>query len=742
MYRFLGEALHGGDVPLWNPFYFGGFPAAADPQSLLFTPSMALLAFLAPNASMSGFDAMIYAHLLLGGIGVLGLGRRWRWSMPAALLAAMIFMFGGSASARLQHTGMIISYSFFPLALWSLEAALDRCSLRLAVVAGCATALVAIGRDQVAYLLCLTLVAFALRTIVGATDGLAYLRSRWSVLVVAPACTVALTAVPILLTMQFLHGSNRPGIAFGVALEGSLNPVNLVTLFAPNVFGSLDRVYDYWGPGAASTAGNDWTDRSIDYLFAGTLPFVLLLWHGLIGGRAFERRARLFASIAAVALLYACGRYTPVFGWCFDWIPGVSLYRRPADSTFVLNLALAFLAGELLQQFKSVGAPGLPRQSMLLVGAFVAIASAVLLGTALAFARETGHLAASCQRLIVPAVIAALIAGAMVACRAPAWRSRLVIVLVAGTAAQLVWRNAASPLNAEPAGNYSAFGELRPDQAHGLAMLQAEIAARRRRGERPRVEVLGIDGSWQNASLVFKLEDTAGYNPLRIAAYERAVGVGESANDLALRSFPDTFRGYNSRLAALLGLDYLILDRPIDKLPRQIPRPRGTLMFSGAHIFIYRLAQLPVPRAYVATRVHAVRSDDAIDQGSLPSFDTSRGDALVDTQDMAKLLLLQHASAASPSPTPAASIVSYGDNRVTVEADAPAGGGLLVLHDLFYPGWVATVDGTPAPLVRANLLFRGVEIPPGHHRVEFAFQPFAVANLKNAVGLLVGITGR
>ncbi len=61
-----------------------------------------------------------------GGLCVLGLFRRWRWDPAGAVLAALIFMLGGAASSRLQHTGMIISYSFFPAALWCLEIALER----------------------------------------------------------------------------------------------------------------------------------------------------------------------------------------------------------------------------------------------------------------------------------------------------------------------------------------------------------------------------------------------------------------------------------------------------------------------------------------------------------------------------------------------------------------------------------------------------------------------------------------
>ena len=46
----------------------------------------------------------------------------------------------------------------------------------------------------------------------------------------------------------------------------------------------------------------------------------------------------------------------------------------------------------------------------------------------------------------------------------------------------------------------------------------------------------------------------------------------------------------------------------------------------------------------------------------------------------------------------------------------------LVLADLYYPGWQATVDGVPTTVFRANYLFRGLEVPVGKHRVEFAYR--------------------
>jgi hypothetical protein len=55
-----------------------------------------------------------------------------------------------------------------------------------------------------------------------------------------------------------------------------------------------------------------------------------------------------------------------------------------------------------------------------------------------------------------------------------------------------------------------------------------------------------------------------------------------------------------------------------------------------------------------------------------------------------------------------------------VLADQP---GWLLLSDVWYPGWHATVDGVEAPLLRADYLFRSVQIPIGDHRVRIDYRP-------------------
>jgi hypothetical protein len=67
--------------------------------------------------------------------------------------------------------------------------------------------------------------------------------------------------------------------------------------------------------------------------------------------------------------------------------------------------------------------------------------------------------------------------------------------------------------------------------------------------------------------------------------------------------------------------------------------------------------------------------------------------------------------------------LSFGPNRLLVRA---AGPGLLVLSEYYHPGWYATVDGSPAEIVAADAVLRGVYLDQGEHEVEMVYRPKAV----------------
>ena len=125
-----------------------------------------------------------------------------------------------------------------------------------------------------------------------------------------------------------------------------------------------------------------------------------------------------------------------------------------------------------------------------------------------------------------------------------------------------------------------------------------------------------------------------------------------------------------------------------------------------------------LPRAYAVAGARSARDDDATLRVLVsPSFDPAREVALGETADL-------------PAPALAAPgqvrIDRIGADRVLLAVDL-AVAGYVVLVDAWAPGWSARVDGRETAVRRANLAFRAVAVPAGHHDVELRYRPLSLA---------------
>ncbi|HEU0007199.1 MAG TPA: YfhO family protein, partial [Terriglobia bacterium] len=75
--------------------------------------------------------------------------------------------------------------------------------------------------------------------------------------------------------------------------------------------------------------------------------------------------------------------------------------------------------------------------------------------------------------------------------------------------------------------------------------------------------------------------------------------------------------------------------------------------------------------------------------------------------------------------TGAARITDSKPNSVRIEAQVESEG-FLVLSDVHYSGWKASVDGRPVKILQANAVFRGIPPGPGRHTIDFHFRPRSV----------------
>jgi hypothetical protein len=122
-----------------------------------------------------------------------------------------------------------------------------------------------------------------------------------------------------------------------------------------------------------------------------------------------------------------------------------------------------------------------------------------------------------------------------------------------------------------------------------------------------------------------------------------------------------------------------------------------------------------LPRAYAVGGVRVADGLRALQLLVDPGFDPARE------------VVLPGGSPATPSPAFAArvEIERRGADRVLLAADLSERG-IVVLVEAHDAGWRVEVDGVEAPLLRANVAFRAVVVPAGHHRVEFFYRPRVV----------------
>lgn len=698
---FLAHALHSGQSPFWTPNVFAGMPQIADPQSLIFAPFFLLAAALAPEPSFVLEDAIIFGMLAMGGLALMAYFRDRGWSAAGASIAALAFAFGGSAAWRIQHTGQIMSLSWLPVTLWLFARGLDRRSAAYGAAAGAVAAFMVLGRDQVAYLSVLMLAAYALYRV--ATDD-APVASAIAPLLAGAVVGAAIIAVPLAFTLELAANSNRPEIDLDGAYKGSLPPASFFTLLSANIFGTDGPLAAFWGPPVGEP--DLFLARNMTNVYAGAIPLVAVL--AALGRRFFaDKEARFFVGALLFFALYALGRYTPAFAF-FYHIPGVDLWRRPADATFLFGFAFALLAGYAFTLIeRRVATPRPP----LLIGALVG-----LFALAIAYAAKKEHLAQALAPLAVSAAFVVGAAALVIAAGAGRLRSFALLAAVAALAtADLAVSNGPNESTALPP---EQFDVLRTDSKDPvIAFLKEKLKENAAPDRRDRVELAAIDFHWPNASLVHGLDHDLGYNPIRLKIFEDATGAGDHLALPEQREFSKLYPAYRSPLSDMLGLRYVATGVPIEEIDKHYkPGDLDELTQIGkVHIYENKSAY---PRVMVATCAMHVDFARMLETGEWPEADY-RETVLLEEPPLC------HTRKDLPLNAARARIVSYGNAKVVVEASAPPGGGWLILNDVWHPWWFATLDGEAAEILRANVLFRAVAIPEGRHDVQFTFEPVA-----------------
>ena len=108
--------------------------------------------------------------------------------------------------------------------------------------------------------------------------------------------------------------------------------------------------------------------------------------------------------------------------------------------------------------------------------------------------------------------------------------------------------------------------------------------------------------------------------------------------------------------------------------------------------------------------------DDLSAANLLEKVDSAK--TIVITSSESKYLVINQGSGEQNK----AVLKKYTNSEVIAQTDTDSEA-VLMLNDVYYPGWKVTIDNKKADLVKANVTFRGVLVPAGLHTIRFYYQP-------------------
>ena len=699
---FLSKTLHSGESPFWNPYVFAGSVHIADPQSLIFTLPYLLVAKFIRDPGFIAADATIFVMISLGGLALMLYFRDRGWHPAGALLAGLSFAFGGSAAWRIQHIGEVLSLAFFAITLLFVARIFQRGGWWNGLLAGFFGGLMLIGRDQIALLCACLLVIYAFWNLVQTP-----LRRTAVPLVVALVAGLTTIAVPISLTLVLAEESTRTEIVFEGAARGSLHPAALLTAFVANLFGTDGPIAMFWGPPESDVWGGNYNlARNMANIYFGALPLVAFLGLGLAAGRAFCREMAPLLIGFVLMLLYALGDFTPFYQLVFK-IPGADLFRRPADATFPLCALASILGGYGLHCFITDERKSFLRNALLPVLIIVAG-----LAAAVAVAWWKGRLWQAQMPLLLGSGLLLLALVLLFLLRRFGRQMGAATLLLVGGAltADLAVSNGPNESTALPA---SRFEVMRTDTANEtISLLRQKLAETAGPDRIDRIELAAVGFDWPNLGLIHGFQHDLGYNPVRLSWFVDATGAQDQVAVAEQRPFVPLFSSYRSLMADMLGVRFIASANPIENIDPDLKPGDLNFVARTKDAYVYENPRA-LPRVMVARGAKQTDFDALVESGDWPQGFDPRETALLDAPGS------DDKTARRPT---SAKIDLYQNTQVRVSVDAPDGG-YLVLNDVWHPWWRVEVDGQRSDVLRANVIFRAVKLPPGARQVRFYFAP-------------------
>lgn len=703
---YLGRSLAAGQIPYWNPFEMLGAPFAADAQSgWLSVTHMVLTPVFGCGG---GLRALIVVQPLIAGLGLFWFLRKEGCHRTAATIGGL------SLAMAIAASNVAISLVFAGSLAWTTL-----------VLVGASGYLSATGSRRFPWL---ALGAFAWGQVAAShlSHGLVMGTG------IAVAYLIARTVGDVRAGRRDLRSALLLGLAF-LAFLPLANIAILLPRFALISRSSLRGGYAALGGTLARAAGiadrplptngvwSAWPFSLASTPGAYVGAALLLLVPAAFRARGHRSLVAAFASVGALAYLLTLNLFVGA-GWFRQ-----AVLRLPFGDVYLHNPGrLRYLALLIVPVLGAVGLQGFlerlpsPREALWWLGGGVTLA---LVAPLTLGADPFRFVVLALGILVAAPVLLALLRGA-------AWGAwALPVVLTVELLAGALWSSAyrggtvfvglegadhpqlaSQPLRwpTVPVDRYRTPGpiaRLLRSQGSSDGRYAAWIppAAYFNKGYLFTQDERDWPALLLGRALLFELNDTIGYSPIQLPRYWSYIRATDrlpvfyNASVLQLPSASD---------ARLLGIRYLIVPKGVEP-----PLPGGVVTSERGYDLYEVDGWQPrtsvVPHWTQVDGVTALRR--VLDRAFNPAIEA----------------VVEGAPEIPPAPASAApgtatyEQVSSNEARIAVDAPAPS---IVVVRNAWDRDWSATVDGDPAPVLRADYLLQGIPVAAGRHEIVLTYR--------------------
>lgn len=323
---FLRQSIADGELPLWSPLLFAGYPFAANPLSgLHYPPGWFALLFPLPF----GFNLSAALHLVVAGLGMFCFLRNeglddWSSVIGAFVFQAMPKLISHYAAG---HLTLVYAVSLTPWLLWSEQKSIISRQpkfLTRIVLPGVMLGMIILADLRWAPYAGMLWLAFSLKnSLFGhVRDGLAMVLSWFARLILRLGLALFISACLWLPLLEYVSLSTRSAMTIADRVGISLPLANLLGFFIPSLGG-----YAEWEA------------------YAGALPWLLLVF--TLAVPELRRRAWFWLTVLGASILSSLGDALPGYS-ALTGLPGFSLLRVPSRALFLSGFSFAVLTGYAL----------------------------------------------------------------------------------------------------------------------------------------------------------------------------------------------------------------------------------------------------------------------------------------------------------------------------------------------------------------------------------------------------------